>query len=105
MNEDELQQRVIANIKSIRKSKGLSQEKLADKANISRQLMNDIEGKRRWLSKATLIKLCNALEIDAFELFIPNSSESSEMNETYNIITEKVISEIRKAINETLDKI
>lgn len=55
MTEDELQTRVIENIKNIRKQLGLSQEKLADKADISRQMMNDIEGRRRWLTKSTLI--------------------------------------------------
>ena len=102
MTEEELQSRVISNLKSIRKQKGLSQEKLSDKADISRQLMNDIEGKRRWLTKATLIKLCNALEIDPYELFLPTATESTKMNETYQAITKKIISEVKDSLNTTL---
>lgn len=105
MTEDELQTRVIENIRTIRKQRGLSQEKLADKADISRQMMNDIEGRRRWLTKATLIKLCNALAIDPHELFVPIPKESLDMQGTYEEITRKVVSQVRSAVNESLDKL
>lgn len=102
MTEDELQTRVIENIKNIRKQLGLSQEKLADKADISRQMMNDIEGRRRWLTKSTLIKLCNALEVDPHELFVPISKESLDMKNTYDEITRKVVSRVTSAVHEAL---
>ena len=35
MTEEELQTRVITNLKTIRKQKGLSQERLADKADMA----------------------------------------------------------------------
>ena len=105
MTEDELQTRVIENIRTIRKQQGLSQEKLADKADISRQMMNDIEGRRRWLTKATLIKLCNALAIDPHELFVPIPKENLDMQRTYEVITQKVISQVRVALNESLDNL
>ena len=105
MTEDELQTRVIENIRSLRKKAGLSQEKLADKADISRQMMNDIEGRRRWLTKGTLVKISNALEVDVHTLFIPTSSENIQTQNTYNLITEKVISKIRSAIDKTFEEI
>ena len=105
MTEEELQTRVIENIRSIRKRQGLSQERLADKADISRQMMNDIEGRRRWLTKSTLIKLCNALAVDPHELFVPIPKESLDMQGTYEEITRKVVSQVRSAVNESLDKL
>lgn len=105
MTEDELQTMVIENIKTIRKQLGLSQEKLADKADISRQMMNDIEGRRRWLTKSTLTKLCNALEVDPHELFVPIPKESSDMRHTYDAITQKVISQVTSAIHEALSRL
>ena len=105
MTEDELQTRVIENIRSLRKKAGLSQEKLADKADISRQMMNDIEGRRRWLTKGTLVKISNALEVDVHTLFIPTSSENIQTQNTYNLITAKVISKIRSAIDKTFEEI
>lgn len=102
MTEEELQSRVITNIKSLRKERGLSQEKLADKADISRQMMNDIEGKRRWLTKSTLVKICNALEVDAYQLFIPVVSESSNVESIYELISKEVVSKVKIAIDEAL---
>ena len=38
------------------------------------QMMNDIEGCRRWPSEKTLSKLANALQTDAYTLFLPEDS-------------------------------
>lgn len=105
MTEDELQTRVIDNIRSLRKKKGLSQEKLADKANISRQMMNDIEGRRRWLTKGTLVKLSNALEVDVHELFVPSVQESVDMKNIYEIITDQIVSKVKSVLNKALEDI
>ena len=105
MTENELQTRVIKNIKTLRKKIGLSQERLADKADISRQMMNDIDGRRRWLTKGTLIKIANALEVDVYELFVPSDGESPAINKTYIAITEKVIAHVRDAVEKALDTV
>lgn len=105
MTEEELQTRVIENIRSLRKKAGLSQEKLADKANISRQMMNDIEGRRRWLTKGTLVKLSNALDVDVSEFFIPSSKENSTTKTIYDVITKKIITQIKESIDKTLEEI
>ncbi|MCR5124064.1 MAG: helix-turn-helix domain-containing protein [Treponema sp.] len=103
MTEDELQTRVIENIRALRKKTGLSQEKLADKADISRQMMNDIEGRRRWLTKGTLVKLANALEIDVHELFIPSPEENETTKTAYDAITRKIIAQVKDAVNKALE--
>ena len=105
MTEEELQTRVIENIRALRKKKGLSQEKLADKADISRQMMNDIEGRRRWLTKRTLVKLSNALDVDVHELFIPSASESETSKDIYEIITKKVVLRVKETVDKALDGI
>lgn len=105
MTEEELQTRVIENIRTLRKKAGLSQEKLADKADISRQMMNDIEGRRRWLTKGTLVKLANALEVDVHELFIPSMQENENTKAVYDLITKKVVAQVKEAVNKTLENI
>ncbi len=105
MTEDELQTRVIENIRSLRKKIGLSQEKLADKADLSRQMMNDIEGRRRWLTKGTLVKLANALEVDVHEFFIPSEKENDDMKKAYDVIKRKLISQVREAVDRALDEV
>ena len=103
MTEDELQTRVIENIRALRKKAGLSQEKLADKADISRQMMNDIEGRRRWLTKKTLVKLSNALEVDVYKLFLPSAKENETTKGIYDAITKEVVLQIKDAVDKALD--
>jgi transcriptional regulator with XRE-family HTH domain len=66
------------NIKKYRKNLGYSQEKLAEKADLSAQTLNDIEGCRRWVSALTMTKLANALHIAEYQLLMPESGETAE---------------------------
>ena len=75
MTPELLQKRLSANLKKARKTLSLSQEKLAEEAQISVQMMNDIEGCRRWPSEKTLSKLANALQTDVYTLFLPEDSK------------------------------
>lgn len=105
MTEDELQKRVIHNIRSLRKAIPLSQEKLADKADVSRQTMSDIEGGRRFLSKSSLVKVANALGVDVYELFLPTKNEITELSGVYNVAMLKAADELRQGLNDIIDKI
>ena len=100
-----MQMRVIANIRALRKKRGLSQEKLADKADLSRQMMNDIEGRRRWLTKGTLVKLANALEVDVYEFFVPSEAENATAKEAYDAITRKLVRQVREAVDRALEQL
>jgi transcriptional regulator with XRE-family HTH domain len=71
--------RVLAeNIKKYRKNLGYTQEKLAEKANLSAQTLNDIEGCRRWVSAQTMTKLAKALHIAEYQLLMPEGGEKDE---------------------------
>jgi transcriptional regulator with XRE-family HTH domain len=65
------------NIKRYRKNLGYSQEKLAEKAGLSAQTLNDIEGRRRWVSATTITKLAKALHVDEYQLLIPEEGETT----------------------------
>lgn len=88
-----------------KKKAGLSQERLADKEDISRQMMNDIEDRRRWLTKGTLTKLTNALDVDVHEIFVPSEKESAKTKKAYDAIKKKVVAQIKDAVDDALDKI
>ena len=105
MTEEELQTRVIENIRALRKKKSLSQEKLADKADISRQMMHDIEGRRRWLTKGTIVKLANALDVDVYEIFITSAEENELIKKTYDIITKKIVAQVRGAVDKAIEQL
>lgn len=73
MTPERVRKRLSANIKRARKILALSQERLAEAAGISAQMMNDIEGCRRWPSERTLTRIADALRVDVHELFLPDT--------------------------------
>jgi transcriptional regulator with XRE-family HTH domain len=66
------------NIRKHRKNYGYSQEKLAEKAGLSAQTLNDIEGCRRWVSARTMTRLAKALNIAEYQLLLPENGETAE---------------------------
>ena len=60
-----------ANIKAKREALGISQERLAELADVSIQSIKGIEGRRTWVSDTMLEKLAQALGVSAFQLLIP----------------------------------
>jgi transcriptional regulator with XRE-family HTH domain len=65
-----------SNIRARRGKLGLSQEKLAEMADVSTQTINDIEKCRSWLSDRTMAKLSEALSVEIFQLFLLPDSET-----------------------------
>ena len=107
----EILETLSTNIKNLRKVRGWTQEKLAEEAEMSVQAINFFEGKRRWPGEDSLSKIASALNIEVYQLFIPQDKtpvviEETPENEKIRIqITDEVIEEIRLNINKTLDKI
>lgn len=65
------------NIKRIRESKNLTQQQLADKANITMNYLSKIESTKmqRGLSIVSLGRIADALGLDIRELFKPINEE------------------------------
>ena len=59
-------------IKEVRKAKGISQEKLAELADLSTQYMSQIETAARKASLTSLVKISNALNVSLDELLYGN---------------------------------
>ena len=78
---DKLRMILSSNIKKQRKKLGLSQEKLAEAANLSSQTINDIEGCRMWVSDKTISKLAKVFNIEAYQLLVPLSQPETLGNE------------------------
>ena len=71
MEPEKLREILSFNIKKERKKLGLTQEKLAEIADLSSQTINDIEGCRMWVSDKTITKLARVLHVDAYQLLVP----------------------------------
>lgn len=62
---------MVLNIKKVREEKGMTQEQLAEKANVNRSLLNQLEtGKLKNTSINTLQKIADTLNCKITELFI-----------------------------------
>lgn len=97
MTQAELREILSSNIKFYRKRLFLTQEKLAEKAGLSAQTINDIEGCRTWVSDKSLIKIVEALHIEPADLLIQHTDKtSSDCN-----ITTSDLYRIRKQLKET----
>lgn len=66
-------------IKALRKEKGLTRERLAEKAEISTQFLADIEYGNKGMSASTLCKLCKALSISSDYLLFGNSESEPDI--------------------------
>lgn len=69
---------IAQNVKKYRKLNNLTQEKLAELANISNTYIANIECGQTWVSDKTLEKIAAALHVDEYVLFVPeiNSNQA-----------------------------
>ncbi|MBR6078812.1 MAG: helix-turn-helix transcriptional regulator [Treponema sp.] len=65
------------NIRKYRKLNKLTQEVLAERADVSNTYIANIECGQTWLSDKTLEKIAAALQIEIYLLFIPDSEEKT----------------------------
>lgn len=78
-DENYVYELVSKNIKKIRKSKGLTQEQLAEKMDYSTQFISNIESKNhQTFSLGTLWRLALVLDIDITLLFKEESNKNDE---------------------------
>ena len=110
MTEIELGKILAANIKKYRK-KNFTQESLAEKTGLSVQLINGIEGGRKWVSRDSITKIANALNVEVYQLFVPQDTNPVIIDDIpqnikiYNQIKKLTITDIRKSLTKVLDKI
>ena len=102
MNSTEIQYRLGENIKTIRKSKKLTQFELDEKSNVSEDTIKSLEQGRTWCSDKTLSQITEALEIDVVKLFMPISTSFKENKENLTILKNAIANNVKNYINELL---
>lgn len=105
MQKEPLEVRITlsTNIKKHRKLAGLSQEKLAEMAGISSNMVRDIESCRTWVSDSTLTKIAVALEIDIYRLLMPETLHDTENYQTVLFELTRTFKKLRKEFDFTLE--
>ena len=100
MEAQELREYLSQNLKKYRKAKGWSQFDLAEKAQISEQTVNSIEGLRLWPSDKTLSKIVTALEVEMYRLFVPQ--RLSLQSEAIADLKHAVVKTVESLVYDTL---
>ena len=70
---------IAKNVKKYRKLNNLTQEVLAELAEVSNTYIANIECGQTWISDKTLEKIASALRIDEYLLFIPEETDSANL--------------------------
>jgi len=97
MTEHELKIIFGKNVCSRREWKGWSQEKLAEKADVSKNTISDIETGDKFARVSTLVCLAKVLDTEVYELLKPP-----------NVLPDKpldIIAKFREEVRESVDKI
>jgi len=109
MKPERLREILSNNIKVERKKLGLTQEKLAEMAELSAQTINDIEGCRMWVSDKTITKLAKILHVDVYQLLIPVTPneppiiEATARNQQLIELEDRIIRNIRQQFKGILE--
>lgn len=101
MTERDLRAILSQNLRNFRNFRKLTQADFAEKINISIPFLSDIENGKKWISPVTLVKMADALNVEAYELLKPDSIIPDN---AVNIL-EKFTAEIYKNFGETLETI
>ena len=109
---DDLRSILAENIRKARSLLHLSQARLAELSHISVPHMVDIEYCKTWVSDRTLKNIAQALNMDVYELFIPESAPNAGKTnkKTTNIQNiAKIINgkkkDMRKQLGEMMDNL
>lgn len=78
MNIDDVLGNIGVSIRELRKAKGMTQQKLADEADLSLPFINLIENNQRKVSLESLLKILEVLEISMSEFFLPYSQDGDD---------------------------
>jgi transcriptional regulator with XRE-family HTH domain len=89
-----------ANIKTRRKALNISQERLAELADVSIQMIKGIEGQKTWVSDKMLTNLARVLGVSAFQLLIPSDAESLSGD---SALISSLLQNLRQNIHDDID--
>ena len=93
-----------ANLRENRGKKGLTQEKLAEMADISLRYLAMLENGDSFPSGEVLEKLAKALDIEAFELFYPLSTPEGALWHLEQTMIASMVTAVGTAVKESINK-
>jgi len=101
MEEAELRRILSSNIKHYRGLRGWSQEKLAEKMELSANFVADVETGKSWVSSLTLAKLASCFQVEAYELFRPEGAPADKTREA----VKRLLGDVSAAFDHSIGKL
>ena len=84
----------------------LSQEKLAELADVSIQMIKRIEGRRTWVSEKMLTTLAGVLGVSSFQLLVPSGEDVSSNDFTlFSCLLQNLKQNIHDDIDNRFDQL
>ena len=105
--EQELKKTLGQNVSVRRNSRGWTQEKLAEKAGVSKNTISDIESGDKFARAGTLIRLAKIFETEVYELLKPDNISPDKTADAIAIYSEEVreaVDKIQSAYLESIKK-
>ena len=99
MNEKELKQIYTKNIKKLREKNNITQSTLAEKIGITDKYLSAIETGSKWGSFETLVSIANALQVEPYELLLPESKMITSNTKR----TKELMKRLRINMNDIID--
>ena len=89
-----------SNASRIRREAGLSQKKLAEKAGLTHNFVNDLENGKKWFSADTLSRLAEAAGVEPMEYFI-NLNQWNDAERRNHIV---LLNSLNKRVNKLFEE-
>jgi len=96
-----IKQILAANLRENRRKRGLTQEKLAEMANMSLHYLATLELGNNFPSGEMLEKLAQALNIQAFQLFTPTATPEGALLH----LEQSIVTNIKQALKEAVKEV
>jgi transcriptional regulator with XRE-family HTH domain len=88
------------NIKEHRRKRGLTQAKLAEKADITTQYIAMIEVSRKFPTPEMLERIAGALEIETYQLFSADPGLETVLQRLYQMVANDIEQVVAKAVEK-----
>jgi transcriptional regulator with XRE-family HTH domain len=88
------------NLKENRRKCGISQEQLAEKAEVSTHYIAILEIARSFPASEVLERIAAALNVDVYELFLVPESPKEELEK----LRRTIIDEVKQAVDDSIQK-
>ena len=99
VKDDPVKALLASNIKRFRSALGLSQEKFAELVGMGHSMLAAIETQEKFPSSKSLYRISQALNVQVFELFIPQEdSESRSLHDIGNLRNQ-----IKEEVSDLID--